>query len=144
VATHRGTGPLAASERALVVAARVGHLATVRPDGAPHVVPVTFALSGSVLVTAVDAKAKQSTNLQRLRNLAANPAASLLVDHFDEDWAQLWWIRVDALAEIAEGPARSDGIDALTEKYPQYRTAPPDGPLLVLRPTQWVFWSAVE
>lgn len=85
-------------QRIAVTEARVARLSTTRADGRPHVVPMTFALlSGGehadALVTAVDAKPKRTTDLQRLRNIAANPAVSVLVDHYDDDWTQLWWVR---------------------------------------------------
>ena len=82
--------------------ARVGHLATVRADGRPHVVPSCFTLSRSaeVLYSAVDAKPKSTPALLRLDNLRANPSASLLVDHWAEDWSALWWVRVDGVARI--------------------------------------------
>ena len=76
-------------------AARVGHLATVRPDGRPHVVACCFALQGDRLWTAVDAKPKATQRLQRLANVRAHPWASLLADHYEEDWDELWWVRAD-------------------------------------------------
>ena len=62
--------------------------------------PICFALEGDTLYTAVDHKPKRSRDLQRLENIAANPAVSLLVDHYDEDWAQLWWVRADGPAML--------------------------------------------
>lgn len=128
----------------------VARLATVRPDGTPHVVPITFACWGNVLVTSVDSKPKQSSQLQRLRNLGANPTVSLLVDHYDVDWTQLWWIRVDGIAHIvgaaatAGTPAFVDVSRALAAKYPQYRSGQvvASGPAIVIRPRRWVSWSS--
>ena len=119
--------------RQRVEAARVGHLATTRPDGRPHVVPCCFVVVGDTLYSAVDAKPKSTLALQRLRNLAANPSASLVVDHYDEDWTQLWWIRLDGAARMLEaGPERAAAIDALTAKYAQYVDAPPPGAVVAL------------
>ena len=75
--------------------ARVGRLGTVTPDGRPHLVPVCFALREETVYTAVDAKPKSTLALRRLANIEATPSASLLVDHYDEDWTHLWWVRVD-------------------------------------------------
>jgi len=81
--------------RQRVEEARVGRLATVGPGAQPHLVPCCFVLSGDVLYSAVDAKPKTSLRLQRIRNLMANPSAALLIDHYQDDWSQLWWVRVD-------------------------------------------------
>ena len=125
--------------------ARVGRLATVRPDGQPHIVPCCFALVGDTVVTAVDAKPKSTTALQRLANIDVNPRASLLVDHYDDDWAQLWWVRVDGIAAMlgdGDGAERDRAIDALAAKYEQYRTTRPTGPVIVLRVERWRWWSS--
>jgi PPOX class probable F420-dependent enzyme len=121
-------------ERALVEGARVARLATVRPDGRPHLVPVTFAsVSADVLVTAVDHKPKRSTDLQRLRNIEAHPEVSLLVDHDDDDWTALWWVRLDATAHVVrEEPQRARLTDALVRKYDEYADRPPAGPVIVM------------
>ncbi len=129
--------------RERVAGARVGHLATVRPDGRPHVVVVTYALVGDMIVTSVDAKPKSTRDLQRLRNIAATPAVSLLVDYYDEDWARLWWVRLDGRAEVVfDEPRRTDLVAALVQKYPQYRTAPPPGPAIVVSIESTATWSA--
>jgi PPOX class probable F420-dependent enzyme len=122
-------------------AARVGYLATTRPDGRPHVVPCCFALAGDVVYSAVDAKPKSTLALQRLRNLDAHPAASLVVDHYDEDWTQLWWIRLDGAARVVEsGPVRDAGIAALAAKYAQYVEAPPPGSVIAFDVDAWRAW----
>ena len=118
-------------------AARIGRLATVTATGRPHVVPVCFALSGGRVFTAVDAKPKVTTALARLENVRATGRASLLVDHYEEDWAQLWWVRVDGVAEVIDSDA---AIDALAAKYEQYRTARPAGPVIAIAPERWSSW----
>ena len=126
-------------------------MATVRSDGTPHIVPITFAISAETLVTAVDAKPKRTTKLQRLQNLRANPAVSIIVDHYADDWSALWWIRVDGLATIFGRDLESDdasastaATDSLIAKYPQYQVTPPDGPVIVVKPTRWTMWSPNE
>ena len=115
-------------------AARVARLATVRPDGRPHLVPVTFACPGAgLLVTAVDHKPKQSTNLQRLHNVEAHPAVSLLVDRYEDDWSALWWLRIDATARVVrEEPQRTTLTWSLTRKYAEYAERPPTGPVIAM------------
>ena len=114
---------------AALVAAPVARLATVGSDGAVHLVPCCFAVVGERLVSAVDHKPKRHTRLQRLADIAATGRAAMLVDHYADDWSELWWIRVSGPA--AEEPAGSE-LDSLarrslTAKYRQYRERPPAG-----------------
>jgi PPOX class probable F420-dependent enzyme len=132
------------SASALFMSARVARLATIRPDGSPHVVPICFALAADTLYTAVDHKPKRSRELQRLANIAANPAVSLLVDHYAEDWSQLWWVRADGLARIA-APGSDEHVRAtalLRERYPQYRDAPELGRAIVVEISRFSGWRA--
>ena len=115
--------------RRRVAEARVGRLATVTGDGRPHLVPCCFVLHDDVVFSAVDAKPKSTLALRRLANLRANAAASLLVDHYVEDWSELWWVRVDGPGRIIDaGPERKEAVDQLAAKYDQYRRARPPGP----------------
>jgi PPOX class probable F420-dependent enzyme len=121
-------------------AARVARLATVRDDGAPHLVPIIFALVGDVIYSAVDAKPKRHTRLQRLANITHEPRVSVLVDRYDDDWTALWWVRADGEARVL--PSSPAALDALTAKYPQYRADPPPGPFLEIEVRRWSAWSA--
>ncbi|MGH8946498.1 MAG: TIGR03668 family PPOX class F420-dependent oxidoreductase [Acidimicrobiia bacterium] len=124
-------------------AARVGHIATVRPDGSPHIVVVTFATVGRIIVTAIDHKPKTTKRLQRLVNIEANPEVSLMADHYDEDWDRLWWVRVDGHAEIHENQDAPPGsMAALVAKYPQYVARPPIGPVIAITPQGGVSWES--
>jgi PPOX class probable F420-dependent enzyme len=134
---------LTPEDRARVAHARVARLATVRPDGTPHLVVVTFALHGDTVVTAVDDKPKRSHDLQRLRNLEERPAAAVLVDHYDEDWSRLWWVRLDGDGQvIRDEPRRTEALAPLVAKYGQYRHASPRGPVVVLTVRSAASWSA--
>jgi PPOX class probable F420-dependent enzyme len=118
-------------------------LATVRPDGAPHIVPVVFATSGDTVWLAVDAKPKRTRQLQRLANLRHEPRCALLVDHYADDWSRLWWVRADGVATVVDGPeADHPGLAALVERHPQYLAQPPAGPLVVIRVEGWSGWSS--
>jgi PPOX class probable F420-dependent enzyme len=129
--------------RQRVAAARVGRLATVAADGRPHLVPVCFAVDGETLYSAVDEKPKRSRRLKRLANIRTNPGVSLIVDHYEEDWSRLWWIRVDGRAEVLEdGPEVERALALLSAKYEQYRAQPPRGPVIVVEIEQWRGWSA--
>ena len=126
-----------------VTQARVARLGTLRPDAQPHLVPITFALAGDTVVTAVDHKPKTTSSLQRLRNIRANPVATVLVDHYDDDWDRLWWVRGDGTARVMEqGVERDDAIDLLVDKYEPYRERRPAGPVIVVTVGRWTSWSA--
>jgi PPOX class probable F420-dependent enzyme len=120
----------------------VARLATVRQDGGPHVVPVVFVLVGDRVFSAVDAKPKRSTQLQRLANLRAEPRCALLVDHYEDDWRRLWWVRADGVAEVVDAPDGHPGIQALVQRFPQYRDEPPSGPLVVVTVHRWTGWTS--
>jgi len=131
-----------AEARRRFAAARVARLATVGADGRPHLVPVTFAVAGDVIVTAVDHKPKRTTALRRLANIAANPRVSLLVDEYSEDWTSLWWVRADGPARVVEaGPDRATAAARLVAKYDQYRARPPAGPAIVIEVRRWRGWA---
>ncbi|MGA7911582.1 MAG: TIGR03668 family PPOX class F420-dependent oxidoreductase [Candidatus Dormiibacterota bacterium] len=122
--------------------ARVGRLATGGPGGQPHVVPVCFAFEGDTIYIAVDGKPKQTRDLKRLRNIAANPAVALLVDHYEDDWAKLWWVRVDGHARvITDGVESEKAIELLAARYEQYRSSRPAGPVVAIAIDRWSGWS---
>ncbi|OEU91941.1 F420-dependent protein [Streptomyces abyssalis] len=128
--------------------ARAATLATADETGRPHLVPVTFALSGDVVVFAVDHKPKRSQRLKRLDNIRANPAVALLTDAYDEDWERLWWARADGTARVLPAPessAASAGYaELLTRKYArQYGPTPPRGHVVEIAVTRWSGWRAV-
>jgi PPOX class probable F420-dependent enzyme len=110
----------------------------------PHVVVVTFAAVGSVVVTAVDSKPKTTQRLHRLRLIAANPQVSILVDHYDDaDWSRLWWVRGDGVARVLEDPEECAEPRAwLLTKYPQYAADPPTGPVIRIEIARWSGWAA--
>lgn len=129
--------------RELMNESRVARLASVTPGLQPHLVPVTFVLVDKVVYTAVDHKPKQTKELMRLRNVAAHPDVSVLADHYDDDWSTLWWVRVDGQARILRtGDERESALDALEEKYDEYREHRPDGAVIAVDITRWRGWSA--
>ncbi|MBB2989266.1 PPOX class probable F420-dependent enzyme [Mycolicibacterium iranicum] len=124
----------------------VAMLATAGPDAVPHVVPVVFAIPEhrtDILYTAVDAKPKTTQRLRRLVNIERNPTVSLLVDHYDPDWTQLWWVRADGAATIHHsGLEMANGYASLRAKYPQYRRVELDGPVVSVDIRRWSSWHA--
>ncbi len=128
---------------ARLTSARVARLATTDPDGRPHLVPIVFALEGDTLYSAVDRKPKRSKKLRRIENARERPDVTILVDHYDEDWQQLWWVRLRGRARVLDdGAERAHALALLQEKYPQYRSEPPDGPVLAVDITDVRSWKA--
>ena len=126
-----------------VITARVARLATIDPDGRPHLVPIVFAVDGDTLYSAVDRKPKRSSKLQRIENARARPDVTILVDHYDEDWGSLWWIRLRGRARVLDdGEERDYALALLKEKYLQYKAEPPDGPVLAVDIAEVREWSA--
>jgi len=121
----------------------VARLATVRPDGRPHQVPVVFACSETAIYVPIDGKPKSGKRLQRLVNIEHQPAVSLLVDQYADDWNQLWWVRVDGTAQPHEDPATvSAGQQLLRQKYPQYSDVALQPHIIVITTHRVVTWSA--
>ena len=130
----------------LLASAPVGRLATWRRDHAVHLVPVCFAVVPGLVVSAVDHKPKRTLELGRLRDMRETGHAVLLVDHYEDDWSQLWWIRVTGAATVHE---RGDEVDApareaLAAKYPQYRARPPAGAVWSVRLDDVRRWAASD
>ena len=135
----------ATASRQRLAEARVGSLATVDTQGRPHLVPITFALHGNTIFFAVDHKPKRTTALRRLRNIAANPAVCVLVDHYSDDWETLWWVRADGSARVLTAGADADqALDLLAARYPQYRATRPSGPVVAIAIERISGWSAGE
>jgi PPOX class probable F420-dependent enzyme len=132
-----------AEARALFLSAAVARLATVRPDGSPHLVPVCFALAGETIYTAVDHKPKSTADLARLRHIASDPRVALLADRYEDDWSRLWWVRVDGDATVVSSPhERERALAALAAAYPQYADRPPEGPVIAVLPRRYSGWRA--
>jgi len=128
--------------RRKVDGARVARLATVRPGGTPHVVPVVFALDADRIFTAVDPKPKRTARLQRLENIRANPAVEVVVDHYEDDWSRIWWVRLRGEARmVEEGPEVEHAHALLAAKYPQYRGADMLGEVIAIEIDRWTGWS---
>ena len=144
-----------AETRTFVEGQRVARLSTAGADGAPHLVPVVFALLGDVIYVAIDEKPKTTLRLRRLRNIEENPRAALLLDVYDEDWSRLRWVLLRGAASVLEAgtgdPAlearpedeaeRRRALAALRHRYPQYASmALEDRPLIRLRVERATSW----
>ena len=129
--------------RELIERAPVAHLGLLDSDDRPRVLPVTFALCEGELWSAVDHKPKRAPGreLARVRWLRRNPAAALTVDRYSDDWEWLAWVQALGAVEVLDDPAPA-AIEALRDKYPQYRERAPAGPFLRLVPERALCWRA--
>lgn len=121
---------------------RVLRLATADAAGQPHLVPATFAMLGDLVVIAVDHKPKRHRNLKRLANIRENAAVSVVVDHYEDDWDALWWVRADGRARIVDPELAQGLVQPLIDKYGQYREHRPDGPVIEIVVSRWSGWQA--
>jgi PPOX class probable F420-dependent enzyme len=131
---------------AFLNAQRVARLATVDAHGRPHVVPVCFAYIRGVVYIVLDAKPKRVPvrNLQRVRNLLANPEVQLLADIWDEDWSQLAYLQLRGSATLLDpGPEQAEALHLLLQRYPQYGAmALDDAPVIRIAVTSSYAWGA--
>jgi PPOX class probable F420-dependent enzyme len=115
---------------------RVAHLATADASGAPHVVPICFALIDDTLYIAIDQKPKQADvwRLRRLRNIASNPQVAVVADFYDDnDWSRLGFVLLRGRARVLDAAPATDSpestaaeharaVSALRARYTQYRS----------------------
>ena len=123
---------------------RVGRLATADRNGAPHVIPVCFAVRDATLYITIDEKPKRrGVPLKRVRNILENPQAAFVADRYDEDWRRLGWVMLRGRAEILEEGSEHDGAqELLRARYPQYRAMNLAGlPVIALRIARATSWG---
>lgn len=121
----------------------MARLASVSEAGQPHIVPITFAVDGDRIYSAVDAKPKTTASLRRLQNIRANPQVAVLADHYDDDWDSLWWVRADGRAAVVAQPRQmARPLTLLARRYAQYRQHPPAGPVIAIEVGRWTGWAA--
>lgn len=125
--------------------ARVGRVATTDPDGSPNVVPFVFVLDRDTLYSSVDEKPKRTRELRRLANLRRDPRFMVLVDHYEEDWPRVWWVRLRGRGRVIDvGPERDHALRLLGEKYQQYEQETPQGAVVALDVEQWRGWAYAD
>ena len=146
--TQLRASTLAERERAFLLGQRVARLASASAGGAPHVVPVCFALAGETVYITVDEKPKRRPGgtLARIRNLRENPAVALVADHYEEDWRRLAWVMLRGRAEILhEGEEHDRAQDMLRARYPQYRDmALAALPVIAIRVARVASWGNLD
>ncbi len=119
-------------------------LATADSSGAPHIVPIVFALAGDTIYNAVDHKPKRTTALRRVHNVLENPRAAVLAEHYSDEWAELWWVRAEGVVRVIEaaGAEGATALELLAARYEPYRRERPPGPLLAIDVARWSGWAA--
>ena len=135
---------LSEMQRQFLERGRVGHLATADAAGAPHVIPVCYAIADQTLYITVDEKPKRrDIPLKRVRNILENPKSAFVVDRWDEDWRRLGWVMLRGGVEILEaGPEHDRAQTLLRERYPQYRAMElADLPVIALRIARATSWG---
>jgi PPOX class probable F420-dependent enzyme len=137
-ARYRSLSDLPADARRVIDEARRAVLGTVDLSGRAHVVPITFAIAGDAIVSAIDQKPKAAGRPARLRNIEHASDATVLFDRYDDDWTRLAWVMVRGTARI-EPP--DTHLDALVARYRPYRDDRPRGEVIVVHPTEIVYWS---
>jgi PPOX class probable F420-dependent enzyme len=151
----RGSNPAAGEQHEIpdtlqgkIEQARVARLATLDAGRRPHIVPVCFTYDGRVFYTAIDQKPKRVApeRLARLRNIRAVSQVAILIDKYDEDWTQLWYILIRGTAELVPRSAHNERVSALGRlraKYPQYagKMLVDDAPIIRITPNRTTFWS---
>ena len=136
--------------RKLLAAERVARLAYLDADDRPRVLPVTFAVAGDAVWSAIDDKPKRPGEPARVGYLRRRPEAALLIDVYDDDWSRLAWVQLLGRVEVvpiegpetAGAPGPAAALAALTAKYDQYAERPPPGPLLRLAVKRAMHWRA--
>jgi PPOX class probable F420-dependent enzyme len=121
---------------------RVARLGLLDDDGRPRVLPITFAVAGGFIYSAIDSKPKRTAQPARVRYLRRRPEVALTVDRYDDDWTELAWVQVLGRIEQLDPGDDEPGMRALTNKYEPYRNEPPPGPLLRLVPERTLHWRA--
>jgi PPOX class probable F420-dependent enzyme len=134
----------------ILMQARVARLATLDDKHRPHIVPVCFVYDGKLFYTAIDRKPKRvpRERLARLQNIRAVPRIALLIDEYDEDWTQLWYVLVRGKAKLIPKSAQEEharAIRRLRAKYPQYGQGmlADDAPIIRITPGLVTFWGKI-
>jgi PPOX class probable F420-dependent enzyme len=146
------TARLTEPQRRFLDESRVGHLATADRNGAPHLIPVCYAVDvgakeGARLYITIDEKPKRrDIPLKRVRNILENPQVAFVVDCWDEDWSRLGWVMLRGPAAILDAGAEHDHAQALlTARYPQYRAMNLAGlPVIALRIARVTSWGELS
>jgi len=126
---------------------RVARLATVAEDNTPLVVPICYVFDGRRVYSPIDEKPKSvpADRLKRVQNIKANPAVTLVIDDYSENWNELRYVLLAGAAKIIlpgdKTAEHGRAVKQLREKYIQYRGMEIDNRpiirILITRIKQW-------
>jgi PPOX class probable F420-dependent enzyme len=128
--------------RELLAAERVARLAFIDDEDRPRVLPVTYAVLGDSVWSAIDDKPKRAAEPARLRYLRRRPEAALCVDRYSDDWSRLAWVQLLGRIDILPAGESPAALKALSARYEPYRERTPPGPLLRLSVERALSWRA--
>jgi nitroimidazol reductase NimA-like FMN-containing flavoprotein (pyridoxamine 5'-phosphate oxidase superfamily) len=111
---------LTPAQSSFVADRRVAALATVKPDGMPHVVPICTVLDMDRIIFATE------TDTQKVRNMRFNDWVAICFDEYVEDWTALRQVVVHGPVLFLEsGPDFERGRNLLYGKFEQYEAQAP-------------------
>ena len=125
----------------VIASARRGVLTTIDKEGAPHAVPVVFAIYNDLIVTPIDRKPKTTRALGRRKNIELNPRVALLVDRWSEDWTELAWVMIRGSASVQPANRSMGEVDAIIARYPEYRDTLSGSDIILVAPERISWWS---
>ena len=111
-------------ELAYLAEPRLGRLATIGPDGLPHIVPLGWSYNPAL--DTIDIGGRNFAQTKKFRNVQANPRAALVID----DVVPPWQPRAVMIRGSAE--ALHDAASAHGERL---------GPIIRIHPTQVISWG---
>ena len=139
--------------KTIIDKATVARLATVDSEHKPHVVTVVFVFDNDYYFIPIDQKTKRSRpeNLKRIKNIQQNPNVALLIDEYNEDWRQLYFIMIQGKASIVGGKELEQNEQVLLEKahkllsakYVQYQEIGIGEYVIMIIPQKVITWKNV-
>ena len=129
----------------LIKGAKVVRLATVDQKSHPYVIPVVFVFYENSFFIPLDEKIKtvNSKKLKRVKNIEKNPNVTLLIDKYQNDWKNLFFLMIQGKAKMIDGNSKlMDKIHKLLiSKYPQYKKIGIGNSCITINPTKVTFWN---
>jgi len=107
--------PLPDAIKQYIAGARVCRIATVRPSGEPHVIPVCPVFDGDTTVH-VDLDPRSVTAAA----LRSTPRITVLIDDYHDDWSKLRKVLLRCTAEPIVGGERDAAWARIRQKFPQH------------------------
>ena len=128
--------PLPHTVTEFVERAPVCRIATVRPDGEPHVIPVCPVFDGETLYVDVGDRSATASGVRD------SGRVSVLIDEYDDDWSKLRAVVLKCRARELSGEEKDAVWDRIREKFPQHSSVNWEPRLtLALEVQDWREWG---